>query len=252
MGSIDQRNSQTIFSNGIYHGLPDLSYAPNGMTAVVTGANGISGAHMIRVLAENPDRWSKIYALSRRPPSGNWPKTVEHIPLDFLSSPEDIAKVLKDRNINPDYVFFFSYVLVVDDNGALQWGDQRLVDKNGESVKQRRSNQELMHCQTSSLRTSLRHFRWPLPYQNASSSSSEANGMEYILAKPTYRTKKRIHAWTWSQISITRSMIFSKHSVPNTRSAGIAQIRLSSSAPLLTPLNHCFSRFWCTQVFKSI
>lgn len=82
------------------------------------------------MLGENPERWSKIYALSRRPPSGTWPKTVQHVPLDFLKSPEDISKVLKDNNIKPDYVFFFSYVLVVDDNGALQWGDQRLVDKN--------------------------------------------------------------------------------------------------------------------------
>jgi hypothetical protein len=132
MGSIDQPNSQVIHSKGIYHGLPDLSYVQNGMTAIVTGANGISGAHMIRVLAENPERWTKIYALSRRPPSGTWPKTVEHIPLDFLKTPEEIAKVLKERNIKPDYVFFFSYVLVVDDNGALQWADQRLVDKNSE------------------------------------------------------------------------------------------------------------------------
>jgi hypothetical protein len=85
---------------------------------------------MIRVLAENPERWTKIYALSRRPPSGTWPKTVEHIPLDFLSSPDEIAKVLQERNIKPDYIFFFSYVLVVDESGALQWGDQRLVDKN--------------------------------------------------------------------------------------------------------------------------
>lgn len=37
-----------IYSKDIYHGLPDLSSAPNGMTAVVTGANGISGAHMVR------------------------------------------------------------------------------------------------------------------------------------------------------------------------------------------------------------
>lgn len=37
---------QTIHSQGIYHGLPDLSNAPNGLTAIVTGANGISGAHM--------------------------------------------------------------------------------------------------------------------------------------------------------------------------------------------------------------
>ena len=146
MGSMADPDGQVVHSKGIYHGLPDLSYAPKGMTAIVTGANGISGAHMvsppclvarhrtnvrqIRVLAENPERWSKVYALSRRPPSGNWPKTVEHIPLDFLQSPEEIAKVLQERNIKPDYVFFFSYVLVTDENGGLQWGDMRLVNKN--------------------------------------------------------------------------------------------------------------------------
>ena len=86
----------------------------------------------IRVLAENPERWRKVYALSRRPPSGKWPSTVQHIPLDFLQTPEKIAKVLKDHNIKPDYVFFFSYILVTDEHGALQWGDQRLVDKNSE------------------------------------------------------------------------------------------------------------------------
>ena len=86
----------------------------------------------IRVLAENPQRWSKIYALSQRPPSGKWPNTVEHIPLDFLQTPEEIVKVLKDHNVTPDYVFFFSYILVTDENGSLQWGDQRLVDKNSE------------------------------------------------------------------------------------------------------------------------
>ena len=86
----------------------------------------------IRVLAENPERWSKIFALSRRPPSGKWPNTVEHIPLDFLQTPEEIAKVLKHHNVKPDYVFFFSYLLVTDENGSLQWGDQRLVDRNSE------------------------------------------------------------------------------------------------------------------------
>lgn len=38
---------QKIHSNGIYHGLPDLLHAPDDLTAVVTGANGISGAHMV-------------------------------------------------------------------------------------------------------------------------------------------------------------------------------------------------------------
>ena len=30
--------------------------------------SGISGYHMVKVLASAPERWSKIYSLSRRPP----------------------------------------------------------------------------------------------------------------------------------------------------------------------------------------
>lgn len=32
--------------------------------------------------------------------------------------------------MKPDYVFFFSYILVTDANGALEWGDERLVSQN--------------------------------------------------------------------------------------------------------------------------
>ncbi|TKA78924.1 hypothetical protein B0A55_03926 [Friedmanniomyces simplex] len=121
----------SIHSNGIYHGLPDLSHAPNGLTAVVTGSNGISGSHLLRVLSQNPTRWSKIYALSRRPPSGSWPSHIEHIALDLTGSSEHIAEILRSKEIKPDYVFWFAYVLVTDPNlGALQWNDHRLVDTN--------------------------------------------------------------------------------------------------------------------------
>ena len=194
MGSIDQPSSQTVYSKGIYHGLPDLSYAPRGMTAVVTGANGISGAHMIRVLAEDPERWTKIYALSRRPPSGTWPKTVEHIPLDFLKSPEQIAKVLQERNIKPDYVFFFSYVLVVDDNGALQWGDQRLVDKNSEfSFKEQL--RPMTDCdQISSYLISWKHYHLRPRCQNVSFSNLVGNGTASTLGRPIIPTKRPILA----------------------------------------------------------
>jgi len=85
------------------------------------------------VLSEDTSRWTKIYALSRRRPSGEWPETVEHVPLDFMSSPEDIATILQSRDIKPDYVFFFSYILVRDEKGALQWGDERLVETNSKS-----------------------------------------------------------------------------------------------------------------------
>ena len=124
-----------IYSQGIYHGLPVLPSSAQNLTAIVTGANGISGAHMIRVLGSNPKRWKKVYAISRRPPSGDWPENTEHIACDFLKDPEEIAGVLREKISDEgkgrvDYVFFFSYVLVTDEDGALQWGDQRLVDQN--------------------------------------------------------------------------------------------------------------------------
>lgn len=64
----------------------------------------------MRVLAENPKRWSNIYALSRRPPTGEWPSHVQHIAMDFLTSPGQLADQLKTHNIKADYVFFFAYI----------------------------------------------------------------------------------------------------------------------------------------------
>lgn len=90
-----------VQDRGIYHGLPVYDPEIKNLTAIVTGANGISGHYMVRVLAENPERWSKIYCLSRRPPAipGGLHKNAEHIPLDFLQKPEEIASVLKKHGV---------------------------------------------------------------------------------------------------------------------------------------------------------
>lgn len=39
----------TIHSDGIYHGLPVFPEYLEGSTAIVTGANGISGTYMVRI-----------------------------------------------------------------------------------------------------------------------------------------------------------------------------------------------------------
>ena len=57
----------TIRSKGIYNGLTVFPDTVTGLSAIVTGSNGISGDHMVRVLAESPQRWSNIYTMSRRP-----------------------------------------------------------------------------------------------------------------------------------------------------------------------------------------
>lgn len=92
----------TVQSKGIYHGLPVFPSSIKNLTAIVTGANGISGDYMLRVLGESPERWSHIYAMSRRPPNVDHKLKVPvtHISLDFLnSSPDELAQKMKEQNI---------------------------------------------------------------------------------------------------------------------------------------------------------
>ncbi|RMY45537.1 hypothetical protein D0865_09850 [Hortaea werneckii] len=96
----------TIRSDGIYHGLPVFPENFGGLTAIITGANGIPGTHMLRVLCKHPKRWSKIYALSRRAPYMDLPPHVEHVTMDLLQSPEQIARQLKEGDIKADLCSF--------------------------------------------------------------------------------------------------------------------------------------------------
>lgn len=116
---------QQIQSKGIYHGLPVFPSDVKGLTAIITGANGISGHYALRVLSQSPERWSKIYCLSRRPPyiEGGLPRNAEHIALDFLTSPKDIAEVLSEKGVKADYVFFYSYVQPPPAPGKGLWSD---------------------------------------------------------------------------------------------------------------------------------
>jgi hypothetical protein len=132
-------NQQTVKSNGIYHGLPVYPSSLKGLTAIITGANGISGNYMLRVLAQDPERWSKIYCLSRRPPAipTGLPKNAEHIALDFLKDSEEISAVLKEKGVNADYVFFYSYVQAKPKEGGGLWSDaEEMCRVNGVSPPQ--------------------------------------------------------------------------------------------------------------------
>jgi hypothetical protein len=127
--------TQQIKSEGIFHGLPVYLEETTGLTAIITGANGISGHYMLRVLAQSPTRWKKIFCLSRRPPivPGGLPTNAEHIPLDFLKDPREIAATLKERNVTADHVFFFSYVQPPPKPGKGLWSDaEEMVRVNSE------------------------------------------------------------------------------------------------------------------------
>jgi hypothetical protein len=118
-------SQHVVQSKGVCHGLPVFPPSVKGLTAIITGANGISGNYMLRVLAEAPERWTKIYCLSRRPPAilDGLPPQAEHIALDFLKESEEIAKVLREKGVKADYVFFYSYVQAKPKEGGGLWSD---------------------------------------------------------------------------------------------------------------------------------
>ncbi|KAL5001184.1 hypothetical protein BDV10DRAFT_192384 [Aspergillus recurvatus] len=142
--------TQIVKSHGPFQGLPTYPETPelSNLSAVVTGANGLSGYHMARVLAAAPERWSKIYCLSRRAPPSNFftdlgdgAARVEHIPVDFLSETAEIADQLRENIlkvyvhelqvvalssyiVHRDYVFFFSYMQPQQEGNVLgMWSD---------------------------------------------------------------------------------------------------------------------------------
>lgn len=114
------QETQVIRSSGIFHGLPTYKEASNKLTAMVTGANGISGYHMVqntytivlaeaanyikvKILVNAPERWAKVYCLSRRPPPdyffaglGENADRVEHVQVDFLKDPKYVAASLEN------------------------------------------------------------------------------------------------------------------------------------------------------------
>jgi hypothetical protein len=91
-------NTQTTYSSGIYHGLP--TFPQVGQTAIVTGANGISGQAMLSVLLGHPERWTSIYALSQGPQlsGGATAPYVKHVAANFLSGKERIAEIFKESS----------------------------------------------------------------------------------------------------------------------------------------------------------
>jgi hypothetical protein len=138
-----------IESKSIYHGLPVFSRDIKRLTAIVTGASGISGYQQLRVLCETPRRWQKIYALSRRPPHGSWPDHVEHVPIDLLQSPETIAAELSARGVRADYAFCFAYIKSAPKEGGLCSAEEEMVAINREfsvgSSSYLRQNNDLVH-----------------------------------------------------------------------------------------------------------
>jgi nucleoside-diphosphate-sugar epimerase len=128
-----------VRDSGIYHNLPQFDPSIQGLSAIITGANGISGFGTLRALLDSPQRWSKIYTISRSPLPAemmslldpNVLDKIEFISCDFLSSPETIAKALKAAKVDVGYIFYYSYLQPRPEPGATAWSnDEELVKVN--------------------------------------------------------------------------------------------------------------------------
>lgn len=93
------RTYQTTYSEGIFHGLPTFpDHDGKRYSAIVTGANGISGSEIVNALSASPERWETVYAVSRRPPPSANP-SIKPIAADFTDSPETLAKLFQEHNV---------------------------------------------------------------------------------------------------------------------------------------------------------
>ncbi|KAK7420920.1 hypothetical protein QQX98_002484 [Neonectria punicea] len=103
---------------GIYRNLPSFDPSIKNLTAVICGANGISGFNTLRALLDSPERWSTIFTLSRSPPSEEQlalidpvlRSRIKHVSIDFGNSPSEIKDALVKADVKADYVFFYTYL----------------------------------------------------------------------------------------------------------------------------------------------
>jgi nucleoside-diphosphate-sugar epimerase len=117
--------------SGIYRNLPTFDLSTKGLTAIVVGATGISGWNTIRCLLDSPHRWSKVYALSRSPPKEellsllrpDQRARIQHVSIDLLGSPEDVASSLKTANVLASHVFYYAYLQPKHKEGEALWSN---------------------------------------------------------------------------------------------------------------------------------
>ena len=88
--------AQLVKAKGIFHGLPDYTDSGTKQSILVAGANGITGDYLVRHLNKYPERWSTVYALSRRAPAHPLGGNVKHLTIDLLDPPSKIARSLEE------------------------------------------------------------------------------------------------------------------------------------------------------------
>ena len=131
--------TQPLRQSDIYRNLPTFDPSIKGLKAIVCGATGLSGFHTIRALLDTPDRWSKIYALSRSPLSNEilailtdqQRSRIQHVSIDLSSPGRDIAQSFKSAGVEADYIFYYAYLAPKSGKSAMDPSTaEELVEAN--------------------------------------------------------------------------------------------------------------------------
>ncbi|KAL4813949.1 hypothetical protein BDW67DRAFT_192585 [Aspergillus spinulosporus] len=199
--------TQTVKSHGLFQGVPTYPQTPelSNLSAVVTGANGLSGYHMVRVLAAAPERWSKIYCLSRRAPPSNFfadlgdgAARVEHIPVNFLSETAEIASRLRENIPKVDYIFFFSYMQPEQEGSVLgMWSDAEGLTKVNSTLLSNflgALGQADLHPKRFLIQTGAKQYdprvslepNFYYPQEDALAAHCAATGVGWNVVRPSY------------------------------------------------------------------
>ncbi|KAF9887794.1 hypothetical protein FE257_009600 [Aspergillus nanangensis] len=80
------------------------------VSAIVTGATGITGSAIVHHLLKDPS-YSKIYSFSRSNPGYQDPK-IQHVTLDLQGSAKEMARTL--QGVSAEYVYFCAYLVPND------------------------------------------------------------------------------------------------------------------------------------------
>lgn len=101
--------SSIVHSEGIFHGLPSYPSSTAAQTAIVAGANGISGTYMLRTMSKHPELWKRVHSISRRPPDAQYPANFTSHSIDLYATAEEIAKGFEEGGIDEvDAIFYYA------------------------------------------------------------------------------------------------------------------------------------------------
>ncbi|GAA5859072.1 hypothetical protein JCM1840_003736 [Sporobolomyces johnsonii] len=170
-------------------------------TALVFGANGISGIALLEALsATSTSEWAKIIAVSRRPPvlEHKDPRIVFES-IDLLTSPQEIAAKLKHAGAaEATHAFFYSYVAKEDERELIDV-NERLFRNSTAAVAEVCPKMEVFQLQVGykyyGTHKGGKYLRTPQPWKE-DMPRHEGDNFYYVQIDILKEESKK-HGWSW-------------------------------------------------------